>query len=215
MLTVPDLEADGPAGDRLLRPYFGMHRTSGPTTTASSSTSPTAKWIRLLRANGFEIEDSIEVQPAPDAHDPLEPASTPEWARSGRARRPGWRESGRRARGGPRRPRAVGDLAGGVRLANSPRPALRARRRGRLAATRRLLPDHAPEEAHRDEEAAEQRDQAEAAVGRVRALWGTSWRPTPKTTAQPMNSSAEEELAVRAGDSATQRGCAPRPTSRP
>lgn len=26
MLCQPDLEAEGPAGDRLLRRYFGMHR---------------------------------------------------------------------------------------------------------------------------------------------------------------------------------------------
>lgn len=38
MLTVPDLEAEGPATERLLRPYFGMHRFEWPDDPPSSST---------------------------------------------------------------------------------------------------------------------------------------------------------------------------------
>ena len=41
MLCTPDLESE-PATDRLLRDYFGMHRSSGRTTLPSSSTSATA-----------------------------------------------------------------------------------------------------------------------------------------------------------------------------
>lgn len=37
-------------------------------------------WIRLLRANGFEVEDLIEVRP-PEGAVPRSPFVTAEWAR--------------------------------------------------------------------------------------------------------------------------------------
>jgi SAM-dependent methyltransferase len=67
MLTVPDYEADGPSGDRLLRPYFGMHRFEWPDDDSVEFHLGYGDWIRLLRANGFEVEDLIEVQPEPGA----------------------------------------------------------------------------------------------------------------------------------------------------
>lgn len=79
MLTAPDLEADGPSGDRLLRPYFDMHRFEFPDTDAVEFHLGYGDWIRLLRANGFEVEDLIEVRPAPDATTTWN-LVTPEWA---------------------------------------------------------------------------------------------------------------------------------------
>ena len=80
MLTAPDLEADGPAGDRLLRPYFGMYRFEWPDDDVSVEFHlGYGDWIRLLRANGFEIEDLLEVRPEPDATTDWHLA-TPEWA---------------------------------------------------------------------------------------------------------------------------------------
>ena len=79
VLTVPDVEADGPAGDRLRRPYFGMHRFEWADTTSVDFHLGYGDWIRLLRANGFEVEDLIEVRPAPDATTNWNLA-TPEWA---------------------------------------------------------------------------------------------------------------------------------------
>ena len=79
MLTVPDLEADGPAGDRLLRPYFGMHRYEWPDDDSVEFHLGYGDWIRLLHANGFEIEDLIEVQPPPGATTSWN-LVTPEWA---------------------------------------------------------------------------------------------------------------------------------------
>lgn len=67
MLTVPDLEADGPAGDRLLRPYFDMHRFEWADDPGVEFHLGYGDWIRLLRANGFEVEDLLEVRPPPDA----------------------------------------------------------------------------------------------------------------------------------------------------
>ena len=80
MLCVPDLEADGPAGDRLLRPYFGMHRFEFPDTSAVEFHLGYGDWVRLLRANGFEIEDLVELRPPEDATTRF-PYVTADWAR--------------------------------------------------------------------------------------------------------------------------------------
>ena len=79
MLTVPDIEADGPAGDRLRRPYFGMHRFEWADTDAIDFHLGYGDWIRLLRANGFDVEDLIEVRPPPGATTSWD-LVTPEWA---------------------------------------------------------------------------------------------------------------------------------------
>ncbi len=79
MLTAPD-EDGVPAGDRLLRPYFGMHRFEWPDQLSVEFHLGYGDWIRLLRANGFEVEDLIEVQ-APEGASTRYPYVTPEWAR--------------------------------------------------------------------------------------------------------------------------------------
>ena len=71
MLCVPD-EEEAPATDRLLRPYFGMHRFEWPDDVSVEFHLGHGDLIRLLRRSGFEVEDLIEVRPAPDA--------TTEWA---------------------------------------------------------------------------------------------------------------------------------------
>jgi SAM-dependent methyltransferase len=63
MLAVPDLEADGPATDRLRRPYFGMHRNEWPDSDEVEFHLGYGDWIRLLRANGFEVLDLVELRP--------------------------------------------------------------------------------------------------------------------------------------------------------
>ncbi len=67
MLTVPDADAAGPATDLLLRDYFGMHRFEWPDEDGVEFHLGYGDWIRLLRANDFEVEDMIELRPAPDA----------------------------------------------------------------------------------------------------------------------------------------------------
>lgn len=81
MLCVPDLEADGPACDRMLRPYFGMHRFEFPDTTAVEFHLGYGDWIRLLRSNDLEIEDLIEVR-APGGASTRYTYVTAEWARN-------------------------------------------------------------------------------------------------------------------------------------
>ena len=79
MLTAPD-EVDGPSGDRLLRPYFGMHRFEWSDTTAIEFHLGYGDRIRVLRASGFEVEDLIEIQ-APEGATTRSPYVRPEWAR--------------------------------------------------------------------------------------------------------------------------------------
>ena len=67
MLAAPDLEADGAATDRLLRPYFGSHRYEFPDTEGVEFHLGYGDWIRLLRANDFEVLDLVELRPPPDA----------------------------------------------------------------------------------------------------------------------------------------------------
>ncbi len=78
MLCVPD-EDEVPATDRLLRAQHGMHRFEWPDDpTVEFHLSP-GDWIRLLRANDFDVEDLIEIRPAPDATN-THSMVTPEWA---------------------------------------------------------------------------------------------------------------------------------------
>lgn len=65
-LCVPD-EDDVPAGDRLLRPEFGMCRVEYPNDPGVEFHLSHGEWIRLLRRSGFELEDLIEVYPSADA----------------------------------------------------------------------------------------------------------------------------------------------------
>lgn len=66
MLCVPDAE-DEVATDRLLRPHFGMHRFEWPDDPSVEFHLGHGDWIRLLRANGFDIEDLLELRPEPVA----------------------------------------------------------------------------------------------------------------------------------------------------
>ncbi len=78
VLCWPD---DGPAGDRLLRPQFGMHRFEWPEGGVEYQLGH-GDWIRVLRANGFEIEDLIELRAPPDATDhPYYDEVPAEWAK--------------------------------------------------------------------------------------------------------------------------------------
>ena len=80
MLCSPD--DDSAAGDRLLRDYFGMHRFTWPQDETPSVEFHLGygDWIRVLRANGFEVEDLIEIR-APEGATTRYPFVTGAWAR--------------------------------------------------------------------------------------------------------------------------------------
>jgi len=80
MMCVPELEADGPATDRLMRPYFGMYRLEWPDSTGVEFHLPHGDMIRLLRANDFEVEELIEFRP-PEGATTRYDWVTAEWAR--------------------------------------------------------------------------------------------------------------------------------------
>ena len=58
ILCSPD---DGPAGERLARPQFGMRRLEFDEGGVEFHLGH-GEWIRLLRANEFEVEDLVELQ---------------------------------------------------------------------------------------------------------------------------------------------------------
>ena len=78
MLCVPD-EDDTPAGDRLLRDYFGMHRFAWPDGSVDFHLGH-GDWIRLLRRCGFAIEDLVELR-APAGAATRFPAFSAAWGR--------------------------------------------------------------------------------------------------------------------------------------
>jgi SAM-dependent methyltransferase len=79
ILCSPD--GDEPAGERLVRPQFGMHRFDG--WDGVEFHLPHGEWIRLLRANGLDVEDLVELQAPEDAttHEHYD-FVTAEWGRS-------------------------------------------------------------------------------------------------------------------------------------
>ncbi len=67
-MCAPDLEAEGPVTDKLLRPYFGLYKTQWPDAPGQTEFHLThGDWIALFRANGFTVERLLELKPAPDA----------------------------------------------------------------------------------------------------------------------------------------------------
>jgi SAM-dependent methyltransferase len=79
MCCLPD-EPEGAAGDRLLRPYLGMHRFEWSDDDSVEFHLGHGEMLRLLRANGFAVEDLIEVE-VPAGSTTRHPWVTVEWAR--------------------------------------------------------------------------------------------------------------------------------------
>jgi SAM-dependent methyltransferase len=78
ILCSPDV---GRAEERLLRPQFGMGRFEWPEGGVEFHLGH-GDWIRLLRANGFDIEDLVEIQAPPEAEThPVYDYVTAEWGR--------------------------------------------------------------------------------------------------------------------------------------
>jgi SAM-dependent methyltransferase len=78
ILCLPD---EGVAEERLLRPQFGMYRFEWPGEGVEYHLSH-GHWIKLLRENGFEILDLIEIQAPPEAEThPRYDFVTAGWAR--------------------------------------------------------------------------------------------------------------------------------------
>ena len=133
MLCVPTT-SDEPAGDRLLRPHFGMHRFEWPDDDSVEFHLPHGAMIALLRDSGFEVEELIEVRPPADATNRLRPGSPSSGQGTGHARRSGGRASAAEHR---RHPAAFDYLRRGMVAIRTLAFADRSRRR-RLKTTVRL-----------------------------------------------------------------------------
>jgi SAM-dependent methyltransferase len=80
VIAMPELEEDGPATDRLLRSQRVIRRMEWDDGDRSVEFHPShGDWIGLFRANGFEVEDLIEVY-APEGSTTSYPWMSPEWA---------------------------------------------------------------------------------------------------------------------------------------
>jgi SAM-dependent methyltransferase len=77
-LCVPDAENEA-AGDRLLRPQFGMHRFEWSDDDSVEFHLPHGEMLALLRANGFDVEELVDVRPS-EGSTTRYPFVTLEWA---------------------------------------------------------------------------------------------------------------------------------------
>ena len=111
---------DEPAGERLLRPYFGMHRVEWPGDDSVEFHLPHGELIALLRKSGFEIEELLEVRPARGRHDALSRTPRSSGRGNGPTRRSGRSASAADRLGGAAFGAAVGGCgSAGVRSARN------------------------------------------------------------------------------------------------
>ncbi len=80
MLCDPDEGEEVPVGDRLVRPYFGLHRMEWDGEDSVEFHLPHGKMIDLLGASGLQVEKLIELRP-PEGSTTRYPFVTLEWAR--------------------------------------------------------------------------------------------------------------------------------------
>ena len=80
MLCAPD-EDDVAATDRMVRPQRGMHRFEWPDEPSIEFHLSPGDWIRLLRANGFAVEDLVELYAPDHVQTSNYGFVTPGWAR--------------------------------------------------------------------------------------------------------------------------------------
>ncbi len=78
MLTMPD-EENGVAGDRLLRPYFGMHRFEWSDDDSVEFHLPHGAMIALPRESGLAVQELLEIRP-PDGSSTRYPYVTLDWS---------------------------------------------------------------------------------------------------------------------------------------
>jgi SAM-dependent methyltransferase len=74
-----DEEADAYT-ERLVAPYFGLHRVETPEGSVEFNL-PVGAWIRLFREHGFVVEDLIEIRPPADAESTYRTSEERDWAR--------------------------------------------------------------------------------------------------------------------------------------
>jgi SAM-dependent methyltransferase len=81
LCSFPDGSAE--AGDRLLRPYFGIHETDTPAFGTTEFQLPYGQWVRVLHGAGVTLERLEELQ-APKGVSTPWPFVDAAWATAGR-----------------------------------------------------------------------------------------------------------------------------------
>ena len=81
VMLCTSLSGEGVASERLVRDLFGMHRFTWSDDGSTEFHLPHGDWIRLLRRNGFEVEDLVELQAPPDPPPTRFEYVTADWAR--------------------------------------------------------------------------------------------------------------------------------------
>jgi len=66
--------------ERLVEPYFGLHRVETPEGSVEFNL-PYGEWIRLFRAHGLVVEDLLELRPPEGAESTYRTAAEAAWAR--------------------------------------------------------------------------------------------------------------------------------------
>jgi SAM-dependent methyltransferase len=79
LLTLCAPDGEDPADARLVRDYFGLHRLEWSGDESVEFTLPVGDWIRLVRGQGFEVLDLLELR-APAGASTRHPYVTPAWA---------------------------------------------------------------------------------------------------------------------------------------
>jgi SAM-dependent methyltransferase len=79
-LCEPEKLKDAPAGTELLRDYFGMRRFESTEDQSVEFHLGYGDWVRLLRANDFQVENLVELRP-PEGSTTNFPYVTIDWAR--------------------------------------------------------------------------------------------------------------------------------------
>jgi SAM-dependent methyltransferase len=82
MLAVPDLEVEGPATDKLIRPQFGMHRFEWTDEDSVEFHLSHGDMIRLLVSSGFEVTDLVEIRAPEGAETRYTNIASLDWARN-------------------------------------------------------------------------------------------------------------------------------------
>ena len=79
LLTLCGTGDGSPAGDRLLRPYFGLHEVETPAFGTTEFQLSYGDWVRVLRRAGFVVERLEEIRAPEGATSPW-PFVDAEWA---------------------------------------------------------------------------------------------------------------------------------------
>jgi SAM-dependent methyltransferase len=80
LMLCADEDEEVPASERLVRPQFGMHRIDWAEPECTEFHLSHGDWIHLLRANGFEILELLELRPPAGASTRYSTVSY-DWAR--------------------------------------------------------------------------------------------------------------------------------------